>query len=57
MEVKQLDMFTKQCGSCEEVFHVYDGEVCPNCLSGNWVFGYIDEPVHKSRMEGLDEHE
>lgn len=35
-----------QCCTCEQVFTV--GELtskrqCPFCLSGNWVFGYIDD--------------
>ena len=44
---KQIDVFIKQCCSCEEVFTLYDGESCPNYGSGNWVFGYIDEEETK----------
>tara|TARA_R110000744_G_scaffold2344_11_gene9556 strand:+ start:2897 stop:3025 length:129 start_codon:yes stop_codon:yes gene_type:complete len=34
----------KQCGSCENVFNKLKEEMyCPNCYSGNWVYGYIDE--------------
>jgi Zn finger protein HypA/HybF involved in hydrogenase expression len=33
-----------QCGSCEQVFDNPTLENdCPNCFSGNWVVGYIDE--------------
>jgi len=35
-----------QCCSCEGVFKETDlmGGVCPHCGSGNWIWGYIDEP-------------
>lgn len=36
-----------QCCSCEKIFEyeqlTNDG-CCPCCDSGNWVYGYIDEP-------------
>lgn len=38
-------MELKQCGSCEKIF--YKGNECPYCGSGNWVFGYIDDPEPK----------
>lgn len=34
-----------QCGSCEQVSdHPTKDLKCPNCHSGNWVYGFIDEP-------------
>jgi len=36
-----------QCCSCENVFDeakLVDRD-CPYCRSGNWVYGYIDEPT------------
>jgi len=34
-----------QCCTCETVFTKPDEDnTCPNCGSGNWVEGYIDEP-------------
>jgi Zn finger protein HypA/HybF involved in hydrogenase expression len=34
----------KQCCSCEQVFtKLKEDNYCPNCYSGNWVYGYIDE--------------
>lgn len=35
----------KQCCTCEQVFtEANEDKTCPNCKSGNWVFGYIDDP-------------
>ncbi len=42
------DNLTIQCCSCEKVFtekKLTPDRECPHCLSGNWVFGYIDEPA------------
>ena len=33
-----------QCGSCEEFFDEPENGFCPNCGSGNWVEGCIDDP-------------
>jgi Zn finger protein HypA/HybF involved in hydrogenase expression len=36
-----------QCCTCEHVFienELTETRTCPNCGSGNWVFGYIDDP-------------
>jgi len=33
-----------QCGSCEQFFDEPDGGACPNCGSGNFVEGCIDDP-------------
>jgi len=37
-----------QCGTCERTFTTVTNEKgdteCPHCGSGNWVFGYIDDP-------------
>lgn len=34
-----------QCCSCESVFTELDKNGnCPYCHSGNWVYGYIDDP-------------
>ena len=32
-----------QCGSCEQEFDRLKDNECPNCGSGNWVVGCIDE--------------
>lgn len=38
----------KQCGSCERTFKKFgEGRTCPYCHSGNWVYGYIDDPEKK----------
>ena len=35
-----------QCGSCDQFFdEPFEGKNCPNCGSGNWVVGCIDEPL------------
>ena len=38
-----------QCCSCEAIFpySLIVRGYCPNCGSGNWVYGYIDEPEPK----------
>jgi hypothetical protein len=33
----------RQCISCEYVWTEDVAASCPNCNSGNWVYGYIDE--------------
>lgn len=39
-------MTTHQCGSCESIFfQPTDTHECPECGSGNWVIGYIDDEV------------
>lgn len=42
----------KQCCTCEETFVEYNGECCPHCGSGDFVYGYIDEPEPKKRVAG-----
>jgi ribosomal protein S27AE len=39
------DVHPKQCGTCEEIFtNPTADRTCPNCGSGDWVNGYLDEP-------------
>lgn len=36
-------MDIKQCCTCEHVFKKSKEFKCPECNSGNWVFGYLDD--------------
>ena len=50
------DLRIKQCCSCEKVFKKFKKEkerVCPYCFSGNWVYGYIDEPERRGEKMKL----
>lgn len=43
-EVQEIK--TIQCCSCESVIHpnkLTKNRECPNCHSGNWIFGHIDD--------------
>ena len=40
----KIKIHTKQCCSCESVFDELTADnTCPECDSGNWVNGYIDD--------------
>lgn len=37
--------YLKQCCTCEKPFYyLAKDDTCPHCGSGNWVYGWIDEP-------------
>lgn len=48
---KEIKRRLKQCCSCEKTFTVLKDRECPYCGSGNWVFGYIDDPEPIKRRE------
>ena len=43
----------KQCCTCELFFVTHNGESCPYCGSGDWVYGFIDAPA-PSIVKGVD---
>jgi hypothetical protein len=44
-KLKGNEIKTCQCCTCERVFHLPDeNNQCPYCKSGNWIWGFIDEP-------------
>ena len=45
MEGKQLCLLVKQCMTCEKTFESHNGECCPHCFSGDWVYGTLEDPV------------
>lgn len=50
MEGKQLSLLVKQCMTCEQKFESYNGESCPHCGSGDWMYGTLDEPVDMAEV-------
>ncbi len=40
-----------QCGSCEQMFDKPTDGSCPNCGSGNFIEGYIDEPTKPAPVQ------
>jgi Zn finger protein HypA/HybF involved in hydrogenase expression len=44
---------TCQCCTCEIIFFKEDtvDKNCPRCGSGDWVIGYIDQPITKKDKE------
>ena len=50
MEGEQLSLLVKQCMTCEETFESHNGESCPHCGSGDWVYGTLENLVDTDKV-------